>query len=375
MQCTHHINKPIVSICVAPHKCQYQRKLCAVCQYEHGVDIDQSVPIQIFQEMVLKKLQDFKLDQSYELTQQKMSFKTVLSDTERMMKKIWQDLSESIKKMYEQIELENQSYTNLISVNTNLSESSSTDLEKLVSIVEGKSINDWNCQKYSYLKLLEKIKNGWDNGIQAFIQNSNEVLKKLQFIQMELNLVEGEEYQRKEDLYEILASVQDIDEQIYKGIIDEQRKEKISDIILSISKQVNLKQYESFVNEYATTSDIKKKIKKIINALRNILDHPFNKNDYSQKGCEKERLNVIKKISGNKTIIDFLKFLVQLTSIDEKFIRCGSNGLSLLVEMKVDLTNQSFEDIRIKNTSLIGRIIKSQIRWSFLNCPFCMLLT
>ncbi|CAD8141225.1 unnamed protein product [Paramecium pentaurelia] len=43
-----------------------------------------------------------------------------------------------------------------------------------------------------------------------------------------------------------------------------------------------------------------------------------------------------------------------LTSIDDQFIQCGSNSLHMLVMMKVDVRNQCFENIRIKDTSLIG---------------------
>ncbi|CAD8077216.1 unnamed protein product [Paramecium primaurelia] len=53
-------------------------------------------------------------------------------------------------------------------------------------------------------------------------------------------------------------------------------------------------------------------------------------------------------------IIKFLQFLVNLTSIDNTFIQCGSNSLHMLVQMKVELKNQSLDNIRIKNTSLIG---------------------
>ncbi|CAD8114202.1 unnamed protein product [Paramecium primaurelia] len=61
-------------------------------------------------------------------------------------------------------------------------------------------------------------------------------------------------------------------------------------------------------------------------------------------------------LKDKKGIIDFIKFLVLITSIDSKFIQSGSNGLNILVGMKADIKNLSFENIRIKNTSLIGDI-------------------
>lgn len=51
--------------------------------------------------------------------------------------------------------------------------------------------------------------------------------------------------------------------------------------------------------------------------------------------------------------MSFLKFLVHLTAIDNRFIKCGSNSLNLLVELRADLKAQSFEDIRINDTSLV----------------------
>lgn len=84
-----------------------------------------------------------------------MAFKSILSQTENALKKIWEDLSESIKNAYDWIEKENQSYTNLINENSNLAESSYAVLEKLVSIVERKTLNEWNVLKNSIIIELE----------------------------------------------------------------------------------------------------------------------------------------------------------------------------------------------------------------------------
>ncbi|CAD8130143.1 unnamed protein product [Paramecium sonneborni] len=268
MQCTHHYQNAITFICLAPHQCIYQRKLCAQCLYDHGVEVKQAVPIQRFQEMALQKLLDSKLTQTFELIQQRMNFKYMLSETEMMMKKIWQDLSKSIEYIYDMIDKQNNSYIKLL--NQNPVESSYTDLEKLVSIV------------------LEEAKNWWDKEFKGLIDKSNEVMEQIQslIIKIEFNQDDddSEVYQQKDDLYEILAQIYDIDESILKGIIDVQRKEKKLDIL-----SANIKKYKSFVNQQQTISDFKQKIKKTINVLRNIQDHPFSKNDYSTEGYKKER--------------------------------------------------------------------------------------
>ncbi|CAD8130280.1 unnamed protein product [Paramecium sonneborni] len=99
--------------------------------------------------MLIKKLKESKLDETSELTNQTMNFKSIVSKVESMMKKIWEDLTKSINEIYDIIEHENKSYINLINDNINLAESSYTDLEKLVQIIEGNSLNQCNTQKIS----------------------------------------------------------------------------------------------------------------------------------------------------------------------------------------------------------------------------------
>ncbi|CAD8175343.1 unnamed protein product [Paramecium pentaurelia] len=274
-----------------------------------------------------------------------------------MMKKIWEELSQSIKQVYDQIEKENQSYLNLINEDTNLAESSFTDIEKLVNIVEGTTLIDWNASNNSYMKELNKTKSWWDQNIKAFIEKSNQGIQQIQsLIKISPNQEEEskEVYQMKEDLYEMLIYIQDMDETLYQKILDILRKEKVSDIIGFLSITNNHQFYESLNYKQEKIKEIKKQVKKITNVLINLQDHQYNKDDYSQEQYEQERQNLIKRLKDNKGITDFIKFLVRLAGIDVKFIQYGSNGLSLLVAMKIDLRNQSFENIRIKNTSLIG---------------------
>ncbi|CAD8204853.1 unnamed protein product [Paramecium pentaurelia] len=352
MNCTYHIQNQVSLICTAPHKCSCQRKLCAECQYQHKVDFKYTIPIKIFREMVIKKLSESILDQTSELTKQRMNFKQVLSQTEGMMKKIWEEFTESIKLIYDLIEQENKSYFDLLKENHNLSESSYSDLEKLVQIVEGKTLNDWTAQQNSYLIELDKAKSWWYQEVMTFIEKQNEGMKKkLSLIKINPYSNEVQAYQKKEDLYEILAGIQDIDGSIFNMIIEIMRKENISDLLEFLSKTDNLKFYQSKINKQDKIFDFGKKI---TNNLRNIQDHHFSKNDYSQETYQEERQALIYKIAENKGIIDFFKFLVHLTAFDSKFIQSGSNGLNLLVSMKVDLSSQCFENIRIKNTSLIG---------------------
>ncbi|CAD8112411.1 unnamed protein product [Paramecium sonneborni] len=177
MNCTYHIQNPISIICIAPHMCQYQRKLCFECLYEQDVNVKQTVVIKKFQEMVIKKFKESKLDETSELIKQRNNFKSVLSQTESTMKKIWEELSESIKQVYDWIE---QEYFNIINQSTNLAESSYADLEKLVQIVIGTKLNDLNGEKNWFLMKLEKTQNCLVQEIEGFIQKFKKEMQEIQ---------------------------------------------------------------------------------------------------------------------------------------------------------------------------------------------------
>ncbi|CAD8096247.1 unnamed protein product [Paramecium primaurelia] len=166
MNYIYHIKSPISLICIAPHKCQ--RKLCVECMYDHGVDTKQTVPINKFQDKAMKKLKDSKPGDTSKLNEQRMIFKVLLTQIDQMLKKILEELSQSIKQVYDQIEKENQSYLNLINENTNLAESSYTDIEKLVNIVDGPTLYNWNVEKNSYLIDLNKQKSLVGSAYQDF---------------------------------------------------------------------------------------------------------------------------------------------------------------------------------------------------------------
>ncbi|CAD8169032.1 unnamed protein product [Paramecium octaurelia] len=86
--------------------------------------------------------------------------------------------------------------------------------------------------------------------------------------------------------------------------------------------------------------------------------HEFMNNIWAQYIELLGRLRIqkdrIRKILWDKKIIEFLKFLDDLTTFDERYTQCGSNSLHLLVQMKADLREQSSENFRIRNTSLVG---------------------
>ncbi|CAD8215122.1 unnamed protein product [Paramecium octaurelia] len=149
-------------ICISPHKCQYQRKLCIECQYEHEVDIKQhTVLLKKFQEAAIKKLTEAMFEETSEITNLRMKFKSILSKIEGELKKIWEELSEFIQKTYDLIEIENQSYMNLKNENLNPATLPYADLEKLVQIIEGKNQMTGQTRKIHIQLEQKRLRIGW----------------------------------------------------------------------------------------------------------------------------------------------------------------------------------------------------------------------
>ncbi|CAD8118313.1 unnamed protein product [Paramecium primaurelia] len=138
-------------------------------------------------------------------------------------------------------------------------------------------------------------------------------------------------FKKKEDLYEFLAQSKDIDDSFYSVIIDILRREKISDCLEFLSNPDNEKHYEQYILQVKNLSFVEKEqkllqeksnIQKITNLIQKILDHDFNENNYSQETYTETRQELIKKIQENQKIRNFFQFLVNLTALDNKLIRC-----------------------------------------------------
>ncbi|CAD8083708.1 unnamed protein product [Paramecium primaurelia] len=164
------------------------------------------------------------------------------------------------------------------------------------------------------------------------------------------------------DLYEILLQSKEFDARIYSTILEIQFSQNQNESLGCYIKQITEKHFLKifFVKNLISyqkqqeKNAIEEKVKKTIELVYKLRNHDFNIINYSTKTYEESRKFLIQKIYKDQNIIQFLKFIVHLTSIDEGLIQGGSNSLNILVEMKVDLTQQSFRNVRIKNTSLIG---------------------
>ncbi|CAD8169349.1 unnamed protein product [Paramecium pentaurelia] len=168
---------------------------------------------------------------------------------------------------------------------------------------------------------------------------------------------------QKEILSQILAQVEDVDERIYSLILQMHGKQNNNNWMGFLSDNENLRHLEKEIQQKEDSTQEEKEqrmdvmrnnLKLILNVIVKIKDHDFNKQDYCDQRYLEQRQNLIERIREQKGIIRFLKFLVHLTAYDEYLIQCGTNSLNLLVSMKVDIRSQNFENIRIKNTSLLG---------------------
>ncbi|CAD8081408.1 unnamed protein product [Paramecium primaurelia] len=352
MICPQHINKPILLICLAPHTCQCSRKLCIECLPEHGVDVKYIVSNEKFQEMLRDKLKKFQDQETQTVGKQKQQFKNLHSKIKRRMKKNLMDFSVQLEQIYFAIDMQNQLFLNLILERDNLSESSQTDLEQLVSILEGTPLENWKKAKNSYLMKLQNVKKWWKLENNVWMKKQKKYQKEIDSLIKSVN--QKEVYEEKKEFYDALASLKDIDVNIFNIIIEKALNAKISDILVFLSNEQNQQILEWQPDKQRDINLGRNNINKIISAIRNIQVHEFNQNDYSTEIHFITKKNLIQKISQDQIIIEFLKFLVHLTAIDNSFIQCGSNSLHILVDMKVNLTQQCFSNIRIKNTSLIG---------------------
>ncbi|CAD8118943.1 unnamed protein product [Paramecium primaurelia] len=114
------------------------------------------------------------MDLNSEFTEQRKNILMILSQTENMLKNTWQHLQESIKQIYDTIEMQDKSYLKIVNKDFDPTDFSNTDLEKLVQIVQGKILNEWKAQKDFQLQQLLKVKDWWEKEIKTF----NEKLMK-----------------------------------------------------------------------------------------------------------------------------------------------------------------------------------------------------
>ncbi|CAD8179786.1 unnamed protein product [Paramecium octaurelia] len=260
MNCTYHFENQVSLICIAPHQCSCQRKLCVKCLLEHKVDIKQVMSIDEFPKMVLYKLKQFKVDQESEIIVQKNIVKLVLSLTQIIMNQIWVQLFESINQIYDfnrkQKQIIFQSYQHKYQ-----------HCQFMVSILEEKNLRDRIDEKNSYFSKLQVEQLKWEQEVKQFQEMLKEkIMTSIQPIQEMLKV-----YKRKEDLYSVLSYSKNIDGSFINKMMNLLKIEKITDCIEYLSNKQSREQPHLKCN---------------YNILKNISEIDFKKLDGHSHLCQ-----------------------------------------------------------------------------------------
>ncbi|CAK92387.1 unnamed protein product (macronuclear) [Paramecium tetraurelia] len=155
-QCTHHPNCQVTTICIDSHQCN--RKLCHICVYEHKSS-KRPLPIELFQDRLTEKVNEYKLDDQQQQLTIKTILKSALSDIEERIRKLHQQVIDDINYTLDKIDQQDQQYIHLIYNNANPIESQNSDLDKLVDMLEGNTLSNWDAQKKSYQMKFTKALN------------------------------------------------------------------------------------------------------------------------------------------------------------------------------------------------------------------------
>ncbi|CAD8156242.1 unnamed protein product [Paramecium octaurelia] len=177
MNCPYHPSNEISTICIANHNCQ--RKYCPECQYEHGGEINQYLPIELFSKKLKKKSQAYNLDNDQEQVKQHREFKILFANTQTNLKKVFHDVNQSIQGINEAIKKQAQVYLNLINTQFSLSESSYSDLDLMVKILERNGLDKWRFSKQYYYNLFEQLKSALKFEIEKFIRMINSLFSDI----------------------------------------------------------------------------------------------------------------------------------------------------------------------------------------------------
>ncbi|CAD8101536.1 unnamed protein product [Paramecium primaurelia] len=206
--CFSHPQCPITGICIAPHKCQ--RKLCFKCLYNHEITIQQCLPFDVFLDRLDKLIENYKLNDNSKYEQIKIAFKSLISSSEQMIKKVFVQLIDSINYIFGKIEDKDKSYVNLITSNQHPAESQCPDLDNLVQLLESNILEDWNTQKNTYLQQLVQSKERLTEQMNIFSNKCQEEMREIFSI---INIKSGEkkkqQVEQKEEKQEVLGFVWD----------------------------------------------------------------------------------------------------------------------------------------------------------------------
>lgn len=100
------------------------------------------------------------------------------------MKKIFEELTESMSKAFELIEQDNKKFIELITLNSDLTQSSYADLDILVTFLEENTSGDLSVEKNSPLLKLQHKEEWLEREVMAFSKKfCSEMLDQVELIQ------------------------------------------------------------------------------------------------------------------------------------------------------------------------------------------------
>ncbi|CAD8094416.1 unnamed protein product [Paramecium primaurelia] len=173
--CHLHKNKLLNRICIAPY--DQKRKYCLLCQFLHPASSNQFISSFEFQEKyineVKKKIEQYKKSNQSNIKKFVSIKKNIESEIERIQKKL-----DQLKKYFINLEITLSIYDNLLQRYLDPEEFSSSDLNKIMELKDGKELNNFDLQQKSLLIQLNKIQSCLVENIKTFNNNLNEDLKQ-----------------------------------------------------------------------------------------------------------------------------------------------------------------------------------------------------
>ncbi|CAD8213451.1 unnamed protein product [Paramecium pentaurelia] len=158
-----------------------------------------------------------------------------------------------------------------------------------------------------------------------------------------------------------------IERRKFKTALDIFQIMKIKDIQNNKSQGLEILYNKLIINQNCMMLEIA--CNKLLMSKKKIKDHDFNKKDYSSVQYQESLQVLINSIKHDRSIVEFLQFLVHLTSIDNSLIQCGSNSLNLKYFLmganlvQCNLCGSEFDDVNIDGINLNGALLLN-CKWS-----------
>ncbi|CAD8190275.1 unnamed protein product [Paramecium pentaurelia] len=151
--------------------------------------MDQYIPLDLFQTQLKQKASQYKLDDDQKQVKQHREFKILLANTQIQLKTQFSELNQSIQSINNTLKKKAQVYLNLINLQFPLSESSYSDLDIMVNILQGDVLDQWQLQKEHYFNYIDKLKSSLKFEIDKFTslidQKASEIMQEEKMYKLE----------------------------------------------------------------------------------------------------------------------------------------------------------------------------------------------